>query len=440
MGEVGFKTAGGEEMDKLSEALASCMPALERFVKFRISNRMDAEDIIQETCVAALRGHGQLRDELAFKAWLLRIAQNKCTDYYRAKARQMEIPIDELSESVMSTGLYGRRENTVVTETMEKLGGKEKQILYLYYFKELPQDQIAERLQIPTGTVKSRLHYAKRRFRESYPLSGERRGEETMKKLPMIMPDYTIERTDGEPFSVRWEEIMGWFIVPRLGEKLSWAMYDWPERKRSELCELEVIGRAEVHGIEGVEIRSIETDPMDCNSAGGQQRVERHLIAQLTDTHCRLLAHSVIENGVRRYSTFLDGDSFLNNWGFGEDNCGNEVFLRPKGDIVREGKEIRTVDKTFLLDVTGRCTVTIKGKSYDTICVTDCYTYNDGVVSEQYLDRNGRTILWRRFNRNDWQFDSRGRLWTEILPDNERLTVNGETYVHWYDCITDYIL
>ena len=32
------------------------------------------------------------------------------------------------------------------------------------------------------------------------------------------------------------------------------------------------------------------------------------------------------------------------------------------------------------------------------------------------------------------------KLWTEILPKNERMIVNGETYVHWYDCITDYIL
>lgn len=425
-------------MENFEQALAECLPALERFVKFRIGSLQDAEDLIQECCVAALRKQESLRDPLAFKAWLLRIAQNRCTDYYRAQARRMELPIEELSEQVMSTSLYGRRENTVVTETLDKLGDKEKQILYLYYFKELPQDQIAARLGLPLGTVKSRLHYAKQKFKEAYPKG--RKGGETMKKLPDLIPEYTIERRKEEPFPVRWEEIMGWFIVPRLGEKLSWAMYDWPERKRTELCELEVIGRAEVHGIEGVEIRSIETDPMDCNSAGGQQRVERHLVAQLTDTHCRLLAHSVTEGGVRRYSTFLDGDSFLNNWGFGENNCGNEVNLVPKGDIFREGNEITTVNKEFLLDVTGRYTVTINGKSWDTVCVTDCYTYNDGVVSEQYLDRNGRTVLWRRFNRNDWQFDGYGRLWTEILPDNERISVNGVTYVHWYDCITDYIL
>ena len=43
----------------------------------------------------------------------------------------------------------------------------------------------------------------------------------------------------------------------------------------------------------------------------------------------------------------------------------------------------------------------------------------------------GRTILWRRFNRDDWATDRfGGRLWSEQLPDNERITVNGEQYAH----------
>jgi len=60
-------------------------------------------------------------------------------------------------------------------------------------------------------------------------------------------------------------------------------------------------------------------------------------------------------------------------------------------------------------------------------------------VTEQYLDVNGRTVLWRRFNRDNWAFCRYGRLWSEMLPENDRLTVNGETYVHWYDCVSDYI-
>ena len=83
---------------------------------------------------------------------------------------------------------------------------------------------------------------------------------------------------------------------------------------------------------------------------------------------------------------------------------------------------------------------TIGGKTYDTVCVMDIEDSGCGVISEQFLDKNGRTILWRRFNRNDWAIDRYKQPWTELLPSNERLTVNGTTYVHWYDCITDYIL
>jgi len=42
--------------------------------------------------------------------------------------------------------------------------------------------------------------------------------------------------------------------------------------------------------------------------------------------------------------------------------------------------------------------------------------------------------------RNDWAMDRYKQPWTELLPENDRLTVNGTTYVNWYDCISDYIL
>ena len=74
------------------------------------------------------------------------------------------------------------------------------------------------------------------------------------------------------------------------------------------------------------------------------------------------------------------------------------------------------------------------------LVVMDIETYDCGVVSEQFLDKNGKTILWRRFNRDDWAIDRYKKLWSEQLPENDKLTVNGTTYVHWYDCITDYIL
>lgn len=58
----------------------------------------------------------------------------------------------------------------------------------------------------------------------------------------------------------------------------------------------------------------------------------------------------------------------------------------------------------------------------------------------KFIDKKGKTVLWKRFNRNNWAFDRYKKLWTDILPESEKIVVNGETYVNWYDCITDYII
>ena len=429
-------------MDEFEKLLSEVSSGVERFVRYRLPSQTDADDVLQEVYLSAYRNFSGLKNKDAFKPWIISIARNKCNDYFRARAAQMEISIEELSQRELSAGRLGISVVHTVRETLDRLGDKDKQILYLYFWKELPQAEIAKLLDIPVGTVKSRLHTAKQHFKNKYPYQTQKpKGDTTMQKLPEYIPDYTIERLDVEPFSVRWEELMGWFLVPKLGEHLTWGMYDFPERKCTDYTVMEVVGKAEVHGIEGVEIVAMQFDPVDSFSTGALNGVERRFVAQLTDTHSRYLAETHMEDGVRKYYTFLDGEAFLNNWGFGEDNCGNEVNLRPKGLLHREGNRVTGTIPREVMDVVGRCRVTIGGKSYDTVCIMDIENYNGGVASEQFVDRNGRTILWRRFNRDDWAVDRYGgKPWSEKFPDNERLTINGETYVHWYDCITDYIL
>ena len=415
--------------------LASCRSAVERCVYYRLPSRADADDVLQETYLAAYQKIHTLDDPAAFKPWILRIARNKCSDYFRSLAKALEISLDKAAESALSYTIRGLEEIPAVRETLGRLTSKDQQILYLYYFRGLPQAEIAKRLSLPLGTVKSCLHTAKRNFRNHYPYPPHQKGENAMKKLPDYLPEYRIEESTQQPFAVRWEELMGWFFVPRLGEALSWGMCDIPSRKADRFYAMRATGRAEVHGIEGVDLTAHESDP-----AGKRTGHDYTFVAQLTETHCRCLACLREEEGVKKYLTFLDGDAFLENWGFGENNSGNETQLHPKGDVQRSGSTIRSVDKPFLLDIAGRYTVTIGGKAFDTVCVIDLETYNPGVVSEQYLDKDGRTVLWRRFNRDDWALGRYQKRWSEQLPDNERLWVNGTEYVHWYGCITDYIL
>lgn len=408
----------------------------ERFVKFRIPIRTDAEDVLQEVYTLAYQKFFQLNNKDSFKFWLLSIARNKCNDYFREMAMQYEIPTDELTETKLSDGRYGVSIIDTVRETLCLLENRDKQILYLFFWKEMPQAEIAKLLNIPVGTVKSRLHVAKQKFKSKYPYRIDvTKGECNMKKMPEFIPEYKIEVSNKDPFDVKWEELMGWFLVPKLGEKISWGMYDILSRKCNHVYDMQVTGKAKVHGIEGVELTAREASYSDKSEV-----INRTFVAQLTDTHCRYLATLRNDGDVRNYITFLDGDEFFPNWGFGEDNCGNETNLAVKGEIKRIGTTVTSANKDFLLDIVGRYTVTIGGKSYDTVCVMDIETYNCGVVSEQFLDKNGKTILWRRFNRDDWAIDHYKNKWSEQLPENDRLTVNGTTYVHWYDCITDYIL
>lgn len=413
--------------------------AVERFVKFRICSAADADDVLQEIYLTAYQKFGQLKKVSSFKPWIISIARNKCNDYFRGKAACLEIPFDAVIVRELSDSRHGVAEVDIyqpVSDILNLLNDKDRQILNLYYWGELSQPEIAKALNLPLGTVKSRLHTAKRNFKNKYPYHPEKlKGEDDMKKLPEFLPEYIIEKSNDVPFEVKWEELMGWFIVPRLGEKLSWGIYDIPSRKCSRIYDMQVTGKAMVHDIAGVELTARETD-----CSGKESVNEKTFVAQLTDTHCRYLAVLRNDGDVKKYITFLDEDVFMPNWGYGQDNCGNETNLFIKGDIQREGKTVTSSGKNYLLDIVGRYTVTMNGRSFDCICVMDIESYNPGVISEQYLDTNGKTILWRRFNRNDWAIDRYKKKWSELLPENEQLTVNGNTYVHWYDCITDYIL
>ncbi len=433
-------------MSQFEDLLNAQRGAIERFVRYRLQEKADADDCLQEIYLTAYCKFGQLKQQESFRAWLISIARNKCNDYFRRKASLLEIPVEELAETLLTDSRFGPAEVEIVRDTFDLLGDKDKQILYLYFWKELPQAQIAQILSIPLGTVKSRLHTAKQNFKDKYPCqeycsekslpkNQNSKGEPNMKKLPEFLPEYEIRELNETPFPVKWEELQGWFLVPKPGECLSFGMYDIPSRACSHIYDMQVTGKAAVHGIEGMEITVREAA-----YSLKKDVTERTFVAQLTDTHCRYLAALRTEGDVRNYITFLDGDAFASVWGFGEDNCGNETNLTPKGSITRNGNVITSLEKDFLVDITGRYEITINGKSYDTVCVMIIESRQCDTVSEQFIDRSGRTILWRRFNKDDWAMDRYKKPWSQLLPENARLTINGETYVHWYDCITSYIL
>ena len=429
-------------MDEFEALLAGSKTAVERWVRARMNRTADAEDILQETYLAAFRGFPELRNPAAFLPWILGIARRKYADWYRAQARRREIPVEVLPERAEEP-----QGDDAVEETLDALPERDRLMLRLFYQEMLSQKQISAQLRIPEGTVKSRMNAARSRFRAAYPYPPK--GEIFMKQktniLPELLPEYSIVWKDEPAFPVNCEELMGWFIVPKPGEKISWGMYDLPSRKLDVSYEMAVTGPASVHGLDGVSITAKVIQPKDAAaegdpmrdavdaSTGGQE--EWRFIAQEKGGYTRFLAAEHIEGENRELSTFLDGDAFLDNWGFGDDNCGSPIHQEPRGKLRRSGSVITTEEEKPFADIAGRCVLTLDGTSHETVCLMDFGMYNEGIISEQFLNRDGRTLLWRRFNRDDWAMDRYGKKWSELLPENERLTVNGQTYVHWYDCL-----
>lgn len=430
-------------MDEFEKLLYENRGALERFVKFRLPSAFDADDVLQEVYIAAHEKFGTLTDKTMFKAWIIGIARHKCNDYFRKRAKAMEIPIDEVSESALSCGRMGITETNTVRETLSTLASRDKEILYLYFFREIPQADIAKKLGIPIGTVKSRIHTAKANFKEKYPYppvlrretaQNVTKGVNIMKKFPEMMPEYVITKSEKLPFSVRHEELPGMMIIPRTGEKVQFGTYDFPNRKLSGIYRLEATNHIVIHGIEGVEISSVYEE-------NNSSKIERKIWAQLNENHCRYLGGVTTDKtGLKTITTFLD-DTFSDSYSIGENNSGFEIERTAKGLIYEVSSGLIEETGDDISDIVGRYMVEINNNTYDTVRLVDIQYCSSGqMLCEYYLDHSGRTILWRRFNSDNWAFDRYKQKWSEKLPDNERLNVNDETYVHWYDCITDYIL
>jgi RNA polymerase sigma-70 factor (ECF subfamily) len=130
-----------------------------------LGHEADAKDATQEIFVAAWRNLPSLRDLNRFDAWLGRITINACRMALRRRARVREISIDlpealEPASGGAGTGAAAS-EAEVFDRAFARLSVDDRAILVLHHHQELGIAEIADRLGVPNGTVKSRLHRAR---------------------------------------------------------------------------------------------------------------------------------------------------------------------------------------------------------------------------------------------------------------------------------------
>lgn len=152
------------------QRLAESRPRLYRLALSWCRNRSVAEDVVQETMSKALAQAGQLRDAEAMHGWLLAIMANCWKDHYR-RCRETE-NIDDVGEHLHAedaTPEEGCVQNQVVRRVREavlSLPPRQRQVVTLVDLEECSYAEVASILEIPVGTVMSRLSRARQALRE----------------------------------------------------------------------------------------------------------------------------------------------------------------------------------------------------------------------------------------------------------------------------------
>jgi RNA polymerase sigma-70 factor, ECF subfamily len=148
-------------------------------------NEQDAEDMTQETFIRAFRAlpRFEMRQGTSFEAWLYRIAVNACRSRMRRKWYQV-LPWPEPAPQIGGEPeeqperlcLLGEQREEILA-AVDSLGDKHRLVVILRYYAGLSNEEIAQALGIPSGTVRSRLHIARQRLKE---LLSEHKEEKTL--------------------------------------------------------------------------------------------------------------------------------------------------------------------------------------------------------------------------------------------------------------------
>ena len=136
-----------------------------------------AEDAVQEALVKAWRELPSLRDPERFDAWLNRLLVNACADQGRRdRRRHAEVQLLRLEPSEPDSS-QAAADRDQLDRGFRRLKSEQRVVIVLHFYRGLSAAEIADTIGVPTGTVKSRLHYATEALRAT--LEADSRGSVT---------------------------------------------------------------------------------------------------------------------------------------------------------------------------------------------------------------------------------------------------------------------
>lgn len=160
----------GDELG-LSEIVRRYQLPLTRYLARIVNDAERARDLAQETFLKIFRHRAAYRTSARFATWLFHIARNVARDELRARRRRISPSTGESSEDAAAVEAdVERRVETreVVVRALERLSARDRALILLRDVDGLSYEEVAEKVNLPVGTVKSGLNRARRRFRECF--------------------------------------------------------------------------------------------------------------------------------------------------------------------------------------------------------------------------------------------------------------------------------
>lgn len=137
----------------------------------------NAQDIVQEIFIKSYYHLSEYRMNHEFSAWLYRIAINHCLDELRKRKTTPQLThteIEPVDSRTPETALLKKEQRIFLRERMMSVEEKYRIILEMRYLQSLSCDEISEKLEIPSSTVRTRIARGKKKLREAIGTTGQR--------------------------------------------------------------------------------------------------------------------------------------------------------------------------------------------------------------------------------------------------------------------------
>src|ERR1043165_9946050 len=155
----------GDE-DAYRELVGRFGPRLRYFVRKLVSRADRADDLVQEVWIDVLRQLPRLKDAGAFTTWLYRIAHGKAMLDGRRSGRAPVTIADAEWVAEAEGDTFSAEDAARIHAALDRLEPAQREVLVLRFLEELNYEQIAEVVECPVGTVRSRIHYAKAQLKK----------------------------------------------------------------------------------------------------------------------------------------------------------------------------------------------------------------------------------------------------------------------------------